>query len=126
MSKTTKETVRSFYETKWIHNTKGLSEYLHPDIEVHWNSSFGFRKIGFSDIEDMFKEMGVSFETFRCEISHLLAEDNYVTVRYTYFGSTIENPGKEEVMGYFISIWELKEGKLYKGYQISHRDERAK
>ncbi len=121
MSNTAKDIVRSFYETDLIHNTEAFSEYLHPEIELYWNSSFGFNKKGFDDIKTMFNEMSLSFETFRCEISHLIAEGNQVTIRHTYFANTIEDPEKEEAIAHFISIWELKNGKLYKGYQISQQ-----
>ncbi|GAA4271738.1 nuclear transport factor 2 family protein [Aquimarina gracilis] len=121
MSNTAKDVVRSFYETDLIHNSEAFSEYLHPEIELYWNSSFGFTKKGFEDIKTMFSDMAQSFETFRCEISHLIAEGNQVTIRYTYFANTIENPEKDEAIAHFITIWELKESKLYKGYQISQQ-----
>ncbi len=121
MSNTAKDIVRSFYETDLIHNSKAFSKYLHPDIELFWNSSFGFNKKGFEDIVAMFSQMALSFETFRCEISHLIAEGDHVTARYTYFAKTIEAPEKEEAIAHFITIWELKDGKLYKGYQISQQ-----
>ncbi len=121
MNKTAKDIVRSFYETDLIHKTEAFSEYLHPETELYWNSSFGFVKKGFEDIKTMFGEMALSFETFRCEITHLIHEGDMVTARYTYFAKTIENPDKEEVIAHFITIWELKDGKLYKGYQISQQ-----
>ncbi|MBQ4819194.1 nuclear transport factor 2 family protein [Aquimarina sp. MMG016] len=122
-SNTAKDVVRSFYETDLLNDQEAFSKYLHPEIELYWNSSFGFRKKDFSAIKIMLEQMASSFETFRCEISHILAEENMVTVRYTYFAKTIENPDKEEAIAHFISIWELKDGKLYKGYQISQQGE---
>lgn len=121
MSKTAKEVVKSFYKTDLIHNIEAFSEYLHPEVELNWNSSFGYNKKGFEDIKTMFKEMSSSFETFKCEISHLLEEDGMVTIRYTYLAKTIEQPDKEEVIAHFIAIWELKDDKLYRGYQISQQ-----
>ncbi len=121
MSKTAKEIVRSFYDTDLIHDSEALSKYLHSEIELYWNSSFGFNKRGFEDIKTMFSEMALSFETFRCEISHLIAEGDTVTIRYTYFAKTIEDPDKEVAIAHFIAIWELKDNKLYRGYQISQQ-----
>ncbi|MFL1895517.1 nuclear transport factor 2 family protein [Aquimarina sp. 2-A2] len=121
MSKTEKEIVKSFYETDLIRNFDSLSEFLHPEIELYWNSSFGFNKKDFKGIQTMFKEMSASFENFRCEISHLLSEGNSVTIRYTYFANIIEQPDKEEAIAHFIAIWELKDMKLYRGYQISQQ-----
>ncbi|MGY3794397.1 nuclear transport factor 2 family protein [uncultured Aquimarina sp.] len=121
MSKTAKEVVKSFYQTDLIHNIEAFSEYLHPEVELNWNSSFGYNKKGYEDIKTMFKEMSSSFETFKCEISHLLEENGMVTIRYTYLAKTIEQPDTEEVIAHFIAIWELKDDKLYRGYQISQQ-----
>ncbi len=121
MSKTAKDIVRSFYETDLIHNSEAFSEFLHPEVTLYWNSSFGFNKKSFEDIKTMFNQMSLSFETLRCEISHIIAEGNSVTIRYTYFAKTIEAPDKEEAIAHFITIWELKGDKLYKGYQISQQ-----
>ncbi|TPN88782.1 nuclear transport factor 2 family protein [Aquimarina algicola] len=121
MSKTAKDIIKSFYENDIIHNIDSLSEYLHPEIELFWNSSFGFHKKDFKGIKAMFEDMAASFEGLRCEISHLIADGNKVSVRYTYFARTIEAPDKEETLAHFITIWELQDDKLYKGYQISQQ-----
>lgn len=121
MSYNPKNIVRSFCETDFIHDFEAFSKHLHPEIELYWNSSFGFYKKDFEGIKDIFKEMSVSLETCRCEISHLIAEGETVSVRYTYFGTTIEQPEKEEIIAHFMTIWELKDQKLYKGYQISQQ-----
>jgi hypothetical protein len=55
----------------------------------------------------------------RQEFSHILVEDNFVTSRYTVFGRTIENEEEETPLAHYICIWEIKDNKLYKGYQIS-------
>lgn len=96
MSKIVKDIVKSFYTTNLIHNLEVFSEYLHPEIELFWNSSFGFNKKYFSAIKSMFTEMAMSFESLRCEISHLIAEDNMVTIRYTYFVKLLKFPIKKK------------------------------
>jgi hypothetical protein len=40
-------------------------------------------------------------------------------VRYSHFVKTIENPREEMLLAHFISIWQIKDNKLYKGYQMS-------
>ena len=125
MSKSVKDIVTSFYTIDLIRNLSVFSEHLHPEIELYWNSSFGFHKKDFQSIISMFTEMSSSFEALRCEISHIIAEGNTVTVRYTYFVKTIEVPDKEETLAHFITIWELKEGKLYRGYQISQQGDNS-
>lgn len=121
MSKIAKEVVESFYKTDLIHDIEAFSKFLHPEVELNWNSSFGYDKKTFHDIKNMFKEMSSSFKSFRCVISHLLEENGMVTIRYTYVATTIERPDKEEAIAHFIAIWELKDDQLYRGYQISQQ-----
>ena len=121
MSSKAKEVVRSFYESDLLKDEQAFSEFLHPEIELYWNSSFGFNKKSYEDIKTMFKDMSASFESLKCEITHMISEGNQVSVRYTYLAKTIEDPDKEEAIAHFISIWELKDDKLYRGYQISQQ-----
>ncbi|RZS93717.1 nuclear transport factor 2 family protein [Aquimarina brevivitae] len=126
MSNKAKEVVRSFYESDLLKDEQAFSEFLHPEVELYWNSSFGFSKKNLTDIKNMFKEMAVAFESLKCEISHILAEDNKVSIRYTFLVKTIEEPDHEEAVAHFISIWELRENQLYRGYQISQQGDLTK
>ncbi|NER15600.1 nuclear transport factor 2 family protein [Spongiivirga citrea] len=119
MSRNAKEIVRDFYESDFMHNTGVLKDYLHEDCQLHWNSSKGFTILGFKEIEALISETGKSYESIRGEISHLLEDDNFVTVRYTYVARTIEQPDKETAIAHFITIWEMKDGKMYHGYEMS-------
>lgn len=38
-------------------DAEAFSKYLHPEILLYYNSSFGFNKKGFSDIKIMFSKM---------------------------------------------------------------------
>ncbi|WP_025740364.1 nuclear transport factor 2 family protein [Aquimarina pacifica] len=125
MSKTVKDIVRSFYETDFVNNIDALSEYLHPDIELQWVSSFGFSKKKFDEIRTIFSDIAQSFETLTCEITQLISENNKVSVQYTYYGNPIEVPNKELTIAHFMAIWEVKDEKLYKGYQISQHGDNA-
>lgn len=118
---TAKEIVRAFYEKDVLQDPSICAEYLHPELSLDWNSSFGFNQRNYEDLVALFKEMSSSFLSLRSEISHLLQEDNTVTVRYTYFTRPIEEPEQEEALAHFVTIWELKDDKLYKGYQISQQ-----
>jgi len=119
MSKEAKDIVKSFYETDLINSLESISEFLHSDIELSWVSSFGFSKKNFQEIVEMFSAMKKSYNTLACKINEVISEDNKVSVHYTYFGSLIESPDKVVTIAHFMAIWEIKEGKLYKGYQIS-------
>ena len=64
----------------------------------------------------MSSDIGKSYEGLSCEITHLLQEDNKVTIRFTYNANTIENPEEDIALAHFMCIWEVKDGKLYEGY----------
>lgn len=114
MSSKAKTLVKDFYE-----NFGDAGEYLHPEAELFWNSAFGFHKMDKAAIEHLAGEITRSFHSLRPEISHLLSEKEVVTIRFTYFMRTIENVEEELPMAHFIAIWEIKDGKLHKGHQVS-------
>ncbi|GAA0870964.1 hypothetical protein GCM10009117_01090 [Gangjinia marincola] len=114
-----KELVKSFYESDFIGSIDTLAKYLHPELELYWNSSEGFNKLTYSDISNLVKEMGKSYESIRSNISHLIQEGNKVTIRYTDYVRMIENPDEEVALGHYIAIWEIEENRMRKGFQIS-------
>lgn len=114
MSSKAKKLVKDFYE-----NFENAGEYLHPEAELFWNSTSGFHKMDGAAIDHMAGEITRSFHALRPEVSHLLSEKEVVSIRFTYFVRTIENAEEELPMAHFIAIWEVKDGKLFKGHQIS-------
>ncbi len=120
MSLSPKKIVRTFYEADLIHDEQILKDYLHPEVTLNWNSSFGFSKKHFDDILRMFKTMQDAFEFSRNKITHLLMEKSIVTVRHTFYAKAIER-SKEQAIAHFMCIWEFKDDKLYKGYMISQQ-----
>ena len=119
MSISAKEVVKSFYTSDYFNDTSVMVKYLHPDMILYWNARTGYSKLNRDQIFKTISEAGKSFESVRCELSHLLEDDNTVTVRFTYFVRTIENPNEEIPMAHFVAIWEVKDGLMYKGYQMS-------
>ena len=75
--------------------------------------------MNYEDIINFFGEVRRSYNDLRIEVSHLLADDNHVTIRYKYYIRTMENPDEELGIAHFIAIWEVKDDKLYRGYQVS-------
>jgi len=119
MASSEKQLVESFYTSEFYRDSTQVSKHFHPDAELFWNSSSGFTKMSVKDLEEICKEMAKSFEYIRPEISHLLQDDKTVTIRITFFTKTIENPDEEIPMTHMVAIWEVKDGKMYKGYQMS-------
>lgn len=121
MSLNPKKIVENFYTSNFYKNPEEVKAYLHPEAELFWNSSTGFHKMNYDDILKLSRGMSESFESLRAEISHLLKDKDHVTIRFIYHVKTVENPDEEIPMAHFIAIWQIKDDKLFKGYQISQQ-----
>lgn len=119
MSKSAKEIVRRFYLSDVLNDTSVLKKYFHPDLELLWNSSNGLTIMNHKDLVNYFTEMRRNYDDLRVEVSHLLEDGDFVTVRYKYYIKTIENPDEELGIAHFMAIWEVKDGKIYRGHQVS-------
>ncbi len=119
MSKSAKEIVRGFYLSNVLSDNSVLEKYFHPDLELLWNSTNGLTIMNHKDLVDYFTEMRRTYDDLRVEVSHMLEDGDYVTVRYKYYIKTIENPDEELGIAHFMAIWEVKDGKIYRGHQIS-------
>ncbi|WP_370213772.1 nuclear transport factor 2 family protein [Mesoflavibacter profundi] len=116
---TPKEVVKRFYSLDFVKDNNVL-EYIHKDCILHWNSSKGYMCSNYKMIEERIATLKKAFHSFTYKLSHLLEDNNNtVTARYTIYVTSIENPQEEEVLAHFITIWEIKDQQLYKGYEIS-------
>lgn len=111
--------VRELYESDALYNAELLEQFIHPEITLEWYSSKGLLKLKKKDILLLAKELERTYKSMRSDISHILKDENKVTVRYKHFGKTIENPSEEILLASFIVIWEIKDEKLFCGYQMS-------
>lgn len=113
-----KTIVKTFYDLD-LAVSKNAMQLFHQDCELHWNSSKGFTVLNYEGIDKMLKNVQESFHSFTYKLSHLLESDNTVTARYTIYVTSIEKPEEEEALAHFISIWEVKDEKLYRGWEMS-------
>ena len=79
----------------------------------------GYHKLKYNQIIDLSVELSKAYIRSKARISHILVKGNMVSVRYAHYIKTIENPREEMLLAHFMVIWELKDNKLYKGYQMS-------
>jgi predicted SnoaL-like aldol condensation-catalyzing enzyme len=114
-----KEIVQKFYQSKALIDSEILKEFLHPEIVLEWNSSKGFLKMDYDSLLDLSGELAKAYVQSKVRISHIIAENDMVSVRYSHFVNTIENPREEMVLAHFIAIWQIKDNKLFRGYQMS-------
>lgn len=119
MSNKAKELIKSFYKSDILKDDSVLEKYFHPELILIWNSANGLTIMNYDDIVKFFTEIRRTYYDLRIETSHLLADDNHITIRYKYYVRTIENPDEELGIAHFIAIWEVKDNKIYRGYQVS-------
>ncbi|RKE95327.1 nuclear transport factor 2 family protein [Ichthyenterobacterium magnum] len=117
---TAKEVARAFYDLDLVKDTNAISHF-HPECELQWNSTKGFTTFNYKGIKNMLEGVQNSFLSFKYRLSHLLEDDNIITARYTIYVTAIETPDMEQPLAHFISIWHVKEGKLFKGFEISQQ-----
>lgn len=114
-----KDIVLEFYKSDIILDKIAVNQFLHSEITIDWNSSKGFIQMNRQDILNLTDELSRAYVRSKVRISHILEEGTTVAVRYSHFVKTIENPREEMLLAHFFVIWEIKDGKLYKGFQMS-------
>ncbi|MCP2025042.1 putative SnoaL-like aldol condensation-catalyzing enzyme [Flavobacterium sp. HSC-32F16] len=114
-----KEFVQKFYKSDALIDSEVLKTYLHPDVIIEWNSTKGFIVMNHDSILEMANELSRAYVRSKVRISHIIAEDDLVSVRYSHYVKTIENPREEMLLAHFTTIWQIKDDKLYRGYQMS-------
>ena len=119
MSNNAKKIVRAFYLSDLLKDETVLKTFFHKDVELIWNSTDGLSILNYDDLNTFFTEVRRTYYDLRAEVSHMLEDDGHVTIRYKYYIRTMENPDEELGIAHFICIWEVKDGKLYRGGQVS-------
>ena len=118
-----KEIVENFYISLFKDEKGTLDNYLHPNVNLSWYGTTGFKKMNFDEIVALGYDLGKSFETLKPEIEKIVEENNQIAIHFTYHAKTIENPDEEMPLAHFMAIWELQDNKLLNGVQISQLGE---
>ncbi|MBF6640805.1 nuclear transport factor 2 family protein [Flavobacterium sp. J49] len=114
-----KAIVQEFYKSDVLLDADKVKALLHPDVVLEWHSTKGFLKLHKSQIVDLSMELSKAYVRSKSRISHIVANGNTVAVRYAHYVKTIENPREEMMLAHFMVVWEVKDDKLYRGYQMS-------
>jgi len=123
MGSKTKEVVEQFYKSNFYKDEDVLRSFLHPEVELSWYGTTGLKKLDLSGIAEITEQLAESFESLRAEIEKIVVEGENAAIHFTYHVTTIENPEEEMPLAHFVAMWELKDGKLFKGVQISQLGE---
>jgi hypothetical protein len=113
-----KQIVKAFYDLD-LAKDEGVINHFHENCELKWHSSRGYIQLDVKSIRERIEDIKQSYHSFKYRLSHLLEDDNSVTSRYTIYVTSIERPNKEDALAHFISIWQVKDGKMYKGFEMS-------
>ena len=116
-----KDVVRNFYASDLANDETVVAKFFHKECELHWSSSHGFMLLKYNDISSFFEGTRKSYNSLRFEFSHLLEDGKFVSTRHTLYANTIENPDEEVALADFIAIWEVKNDKLYRCFEMSQK-----
>ena len=114
-----KEIVQKFYKSDALIDSQVIKDFLHPEVLVEWNSSKGFVELNYDSLINLSDDLSKAYVRSKVRISHIIAENDLILVRYSHFVKTIENPREEMLLAHFIVIWQIKDNKLFRGYQMS-------
>ncbi|MFN3755073.1 nuclear transport factor 2 family protein [Flavobacterium sp.] len=114
-----KAIVQEFYKSDVLLDADKVNALLHPEVVLEWHSSKGFLKLHKDQIVELSTELSKAYIRSKCRISHIVADGNTVSVRYSHYVKTIENPREEMMLAHFMVVWEVKNDKLFRGYQMS-------
>lgn len=114
-----KKMVKDFYKSDALINSEIMDTFLHPEVTLDWNNSKGFIQMKRDELLTIANELGKAYVRSKTRISHLLKDGDSVVVRYSHFIKTIENPREEMLIAHVMVIWQIKDNKLFRGFQIS-------
>lgn len=114
-----KEIVQKFYKSDALIDSNVMKDFLHPEVLLDWNSSKGFLQLNYDSLLNLSQDLSKAYVRSKVRISQIIAENDTISVRYSHFVKTIENPREEMLLAHFMAIWQIKDNKLFRGYQMS-------
>ena len=114
-----KKIIQDFYKSDALINSDIMDTFLHPEFVLEWNSSKGLIVLNKKELLNLTNEMSRAYVRSKIRIKHILQDKNLVSVQYSHAVKTIENPREEMLLAHFFAIWEVKDDKLYRSYQMS-------
>lgn len=108
-----------FYKTGGILSKSYCEEMFHEDIRLEWYSSKGFLQLDYQDLLALSKDLRSSYDDLTGTIHKVIVAENECSIFYTFNVRTNEVPDEEMLLASFMVQWEIKDGKLYRGWQMS-------
>jgi hypothetical protein len=117
--KTEKDIIEFLYKNDGLRNTYFLNTIIPEDFTLEWYSSYGLGLLNKKAILNLAQELKQNFIESVFEISHFVHENDTFVVKYIHKVTSIENPKEYVLLAKMVPIWDFKDRKLHKGYQIS-------
>lgn len=111
--------ITEFYTSDALYNPETMERFLHEEVQLEWYSSKGFLTKNRTELLQLAADLSKAYETSHVAIHDVIEEENKVSVRYTHHASTIENPNQFMILAHFMVHWEIQDGKLFHGWQMS-------
>ncbi len=114
-----KKVVQDFYKSDAFINPVTMDQFLHKNLKIEWNSTKGFLTLDKISALELTTQMAIAYIHSKIKISHIFQKADMVSVRYSHYVKSIENPTEEMLLANFMAIWEVKGKKLFRGFQMS-------
>jgi hypothetical protein len=114
-----KDFVIAFYKSDALIDSAILKDFIHPEISIDWYSTKGLVQLNHEALLNLTDQLHKAYVRSKARISNIVEENDMIAVRYSHFVKTIENPREEIFLAHFMIIWEIKDNKLFRGYQMS-------
>ncbi len=115
-----KQFIKDYYEN--LLTPENLKNFLHPQAIIEWHSQRGYVEMDTAEIVKFMEVVSRNNTTLRFRVTHLVAEgEDKVAAKYINYLESADDLNIEKEVSHGISIWELKDNKLYRGYIITNQ-----
>ena len=114
-----KKIIQDFYKSDAFINPATMEKFLHKNLKIEWNITKGFIKLDKISALELSKQMSVAYISSKINISNIIQKADMVSVRYSHYVKSVENPSEEMLLAHFMAIWKVKDKKLFKAWQMS-------
>lgn len=111
--------IEQLYQEDGLRNKEYLDSILDTDFKLEWDSSVGSRVMSRSEVLEMAEELKTNYHVSKTSILNLVSDKDKLVVQYLHHVSTIENPKELFTIAKVVVIWDIENGKIVKGYQMS-------
>lgn len=111
--------ITEYLHSDAFHSPEVMDSYLHPEATMEWQSTNGTLFLNRDQIIELITELNRAYESCKLDVSHVISDGHHVSARYSHYITTMENPKDLLLLAHFMCIWELREEKLYKCWQMS-------